>query len=155
MLIYRRRKTSETTKKEEGFLRKSAKLMKAIVSKPKEIVLYYCLAEEKAEGLKKLSEDFGFSVKEITFEFCGQQLGFLADWKGFSENCEAFSPPPQRECLIFCGIDRGKMNRLLSEIRSRGLAVDLKAVATAANQSWRFCDLLCEIIKEHNQMHGI
>lgn len=132
--------------------------MKARVIKHEEKVLYYGLGEEKASGLIKLCDELSIVAQEIPSGSTGQQVGRLAGWEGFKESPDELSCPESIEsceCLIFCGIGGQKMNTLLSQLRLRGLSVDLKAAVTQYNQRWRFCDLLGELIKEHKQMHGL
>lgn len=137
---------------------KESLYLKARVIKPKERLLYYKLEGEKANGVCKLAAELGIEAMEVTEESCREQVGRLAGWNGFSSEQQQLtenSGLPQNECLVFCGIDGAKMKVLLTQLRQRGLSVDLKAAVTQYNQSWRFCDLLGELIKEHKQMHGL
>ncbi|NLZ45761.1 MAG: DUF3783 domain-containing protein [Clostridiales bacterium] len=130
--------------------------MKARISQPKEQVLFYNIDKQKSDELLKLMNEYSIEFNEIKEDMCGQTLGYLLKWNGFEENNDLFSNsnPVDSECLIFCRIDRSKMNNLLSEIRKRNLNVDLKAGVTASNQSWKFHDLLLELQREHNKLHN-
>lgn len=127
--------------------------MKARVVKPNPRALLFNIQEEKRKGISQLFEREGISAFEISKEQCGQQIGYLAGWKGFFENDDDFSLELTDECVVFCSVENARLNRIINQMREKGLGVELKAVATASNQSWRLCELLCEIKKEHEQMH--
>lgn len=127
--------------------------MKARVVKPRALLLYYNLEEEKKSGILKLCEKIGAEHREIMPEETGEQIGCLAGFGGFSKSGEK-AQTPDKECVIFCMMDNRTVNLFVNEMRSGGLVVDLKAVVTPANQSWKFCDLVCELEKEHRAMHN-
>ena len=131
--------------------------MKARIQKPQPIFLYYALDGDKKDGILKLLDEFNIRSREIKDSETCEQIGFLAGWSGLEQNKNGsiLNENQKEECIIFCGIENKTLNQLVSLMRSRGLAVDLKAVATPFNQSWSFCDLLDELKQEHQKMHGI
>lgn len=128
--------------------------MKARIPRQKEQVLFYKIQEPKLSSLANLMAENNIEFNEITADMTGQTLGYLVKWNGFEKNDDFPPNPIDSECLVFCGIDRSKMNRILSEIRKRNLNVDLKAGVTQSNQNWKFYDFLLEIQREHNQLHN-
>lgn len=129
--------------------------MKARIQKPQPIFLYYALDGDKKDGILKLLDEFNIRSREIKDSETCEQIGFLAGWKGFEQNKNGRLLNEKEECVVFCGVENKTLNQLVSLMRSSGLAVDLKAVATPFNQSWSFCDLFEELKNEHKKMHGI
>lgn len=127
--------------------------MKARVVVAKPLVLCYGLGEEKQERLGRLFERFNVLTRGIHADEVCQQVGFLAGWNGFSKNNDDVSEILSKECVVFCNIDGKTLDRIVAQMRQNDLSVDLKAVVTRFNQSWRFCDLVLELEKEHLQLH--
>lgn len=127
--------------------------MKARVVAQKPLVLWYGIPQEKAEKIGRLLERFRIFFKEIKESEVCQQVGFLAGWNGFLKNSDEVCEKPEKECVVFCNIDGKTLDRVVLEMRKAEVSVDLKAVVTRFNQSWKFCDLLKELEKEHLQLH--
>lgn len=133
---------------------KTGDFMKARVQRLKPLLLFYSQNEEKLSRMSNLCERFGFSFKKITPEETNQTVGFLAGFNGFLKNDEKSEIILENECVIFSSIDREALDRFLSEMRNNDLRVTLKAMVTPHNQKWKICDLISELIKEHNAMTG-
>lgn len=133
---------------------KTGDFMKARVQRPKPMTLVYGVSEDKQNGILKLLERFRIEGKVVSEDETNQQIGFLCGWNGFLKNNITPLEIPKQECLVFCAIDGETLNRLLSAMRNSGLSVDLKAVVTPSNQSWKLCDLIAELEREHKTMHN-
>ena len=95
--------------------------------------------------LKALSiEEYSVSPDEL-----GQKVGYLAGFPGFSETEEHPAAPSCGGVLCMCGMSSARMDELLKALRTNGVSVPIKAMATAMNQSWSFAELVTELIKEH------
>ncbi len=86
-------------------------------------------------------------------EIVGQQVGYLCGFKGF-ERSEKAGEDISDECLIFSGIDGKSLDPILKKLREKGAAVELKAIVTAHNQSWKVGELIKELRREHIYMNG-
>lgn len=86
-------------------------------------------------------------------EIMGQQVGYLCGFKGF-ERSEKAGEDISDECLIFSGIDGKSLDPILKKLREKGAAVELKAIVTAHNQSWKVGELIKELRREHIYMNG-
>lgn len=65
---------------------------------------------------------------------------------------------PPESLLLMCGFSDKRMDRLLSELRKAGIAIDFKAVLTPTNQKWIVPKLLLEMHKEraaYAKMQGL
>lgn len=56
--------------------------------------------------------------------------------------------PLSGSLMIFCDVNEKHFNRMLFELRSRKLAVDLKAVMTPTNKKWTVLQLYRELERE-------
>ena len=128
--------------------------MKARVIKPKKVILYHCISGEKLENFLKLTNEEKIKAVEVTDPLLNQSIGFLAGWKGFSENPQNEVVEATDEVIVMCGIDRSEMTRLLDKLRARKISIMLKAVATSSNQNWKFSELIKELQLEHMNMNG-
>lgn len=133
---------------------KTGDFMKARVQRPKPMTLVYGVSKDKKNGILKLLERFRIEGREVFEDEVNQQIGFLCGWNGFYKNENPALEIPKQECLVFCSIDSETLNRLLSALRNSGLSVDLKAIVTPSNQSWKLCELIDELEKEHKSMHN-
>lgn len=86
-------------------------------------------------------------------EIMGQQVGYLCGFKGF-ERSEKAGEDISDECLIFSGIDGRSLDPILKKLRENGAAVELKAIVTAHNQSWKVGEIIKELRREHIYMNG-
>lgn len=128
--------------------------MKARVIKPEKVILYHGISGEKLENFLKLTNEEKIKAVEVTDPLLNQSIGFLAGWKGFSENPQNEVVEATDEVIVMCGIDRSEMTRLLDKLRARKISIMLKAVATPSNQNWKFSELIKELQLEHMNMNG-
>lgn len=58
------------------------------------------------------------------------------------------SPDSGDSILIFCNLSEKHLNRMLFELKSRKVQIDLKAVLTPTNQKWTLRQLHAELERE-------
>lgn len=58
------------------------------------------------------------------------------------------SPDSDDSILIFCDLSEKHLNRMLFELKSRKVQIDLKAVLTPTNQKWTLRQLHAELERE-------
>ena len=58
------------------------------------------------------------------------------------------SPDSGDSILIFCDLSEKQLNRMLFELKSRKVQIDLKAVLTPTNQKWTLRQLHAELERE-------
>ena len=58
------------------------------------------------------------------------------------------SPDSGDSILIFCDLSEKHLNRMLFELKSRKVQIDLKAVLTPTNQKWTLRQLHAELERE-------
>ena len=65
------------------------------------------------------------------------------------------SLPEDAEMLIMRGFDRSGMNSFLSDLKKKGIKIELKCVETETNSSWTLDKLYWEIKKENEVMRSM
>ncbi len=119
---------------------------------PKKQVLIYGFDEEKTEKFRSCADSMKLGLKILPDGCAGEQVGYLADFAGFSSCGEKLSREGQ--CVIFSCIDGKTLNRLLDSMKKYGLGgIPLKAAVTAYNQKMTLSGLMDELEKEHKAMH--
>lgn len=130
--------------------------MKAHIRRPAapKILFYGGADPEKVQSVAAFCQQEDISFGQVTASQLGDSLGFLAGVSGFAPAEKPWEQPlPQREAMIFCGIEEKRVRQLLDKMNGRQLRVELKAIMTPHNQGWTFGDLLAELEKEHLALH--
>ncbi len=63
--------------------------------------------------------------------------------------------PDNAEILIMRGFSRNEMTKFLSDLKKRGIKINLKCVETETNKMWSLAKLYEEIKKEHEVMQNM
>lgn len=130
--------------------------MKSHIRKPaaEKILFYPGGGTDQSQAAAAFCQEQGIPFKEVSAGDLGHCLGFLAGIPGFSPAESPWEQPaPQREALIFCGMEEKKVRQLLEKMNRLPLQIQLKAVMTPHNQGWPFGALLAELEKEHLALH--
>lgn len=128
--------------------------MKSRIRKAQPFILSYNLSDEKQNKLSDFCFNNQIINKAVTKNEAGFQLGYLCEFTGFTNIEKPCDNPPEKECLVFSGIESNNLRPLLSKLRENNVAVDLKAICTSSNQSWALCDLIKELSEEHTKLNG-
>ncbi len=115
-----------------------------IPSLPKTVLSYNI--GEKAAALDNIAARLGIKHVIIPLDKAGESIGYLAGYKGFSQNNSSEST--DAECVILSGFSSADMNELLRAMRSDNVIIPLKAVVTEHNQNKSVKWLTAELQKE-------
>lgn len=129
--------------------------MKArIASAQPQRLLLYGLDREQEEKTAKLAQTFSIEVRSVEDEDLDRQVGALVGFPGFDQNWrEKDRPsPPESACMVMAGLTSKDVDRLLAGLNREEISIPLKAVVTAANQSWSFAQLMVELARERAAM---
>lgn len=129
--------------------------MKArIQSSLPERLLLYGLSREQTAAMTGLAEAFSMELRPIGPEDLDRQVGALAGFPGFDQQWREQEPPapPEGACMVMAGLSSKAMDRLLAGMKQAGVSIPLKAVVTAANQTWSFARLMGELDRERAAM---
>lgn len=117
-------------------------------------LIYYAVGNrQKEEQIRKLAEMTGLEFRPLSPLQSGQQIGYLAGIKGFSEKkLSVLELPPRidEEILLFSGIEDGRLDDVLAMLRGSGLSVSLKAIVTPHNVNWTLAALYRELAAERD-----
>ena len=132
--------------------RKEREMKARIVNAPR-LIAAYGLDEAKLTALAGYCDKQGITLRGIQPFEADCTVGFLCGFAGF-EPASGCNVPPKSECLIFSGFDRRGLSETVDSLRDIGVRVDLKAVCTPSNQSWKLSGLMTELRREHEYMTG-
>lgn len=117
-------------------------------------ILIYGFDEHSRQLFEECAKRQRLKLKVLPEDCAAEQIGYLADFSGFSSCGE--KAYREEQCVIFSCIDGKKLNSLLDDMRTCGLGgISLKAAVTGYNQKMTLSELMDELWKEHRQMHGI
>ena len=118
-----------------------------------ETVLLYGYGADDPEGQSVQAVFNGLHIlcREITQNDIGQSVGILAGLDVPSQAAATQEIAPDRidKAMVFAGLTEQRLREVLPRLREAKAGTSgLKAMLTAHNQHWRFCDLLLELSKE-------
>ncbi|MCR5826487.1 MAG: DUF3783 domain-containing protein [Oscillospiraceae bacterium] len=82
----------------------------------------------------------------------GERVARLVSTNAAVHDAPAPEPPPQESFMLLCGLGERQLDRLLAAMRRAGVSVPYKAVLTEHNRDWTLCDLMQEVVREHELM---
>ena len=137
------------------YVRASAQIGREMMKNRNESVLLYLHENgEREMKIKALLVRQGIRMKLITEEMQGQTLGYLLSLPDFSEQTvEEPNIAFEEDIMVLKGFTRERLNELLEGFRKLGIRkINLKAVVTEHNISWKLRDLYEELKDEHKQL---
>ena len=127
-------------------------MMKADYNKPARLIAAYGLEEKKLSALSVFCDREGIRLRLVLPDEADRTVAELCS--SYAEEYRSCSAPPDGECLIFAGFDRGELSAAVDGLRENGIKVPLKAIATPSNLGWPLSALLTELAREHDYMSG-
>ena len=126
--------------------------MKAMIRR--EMVLLYRVEGEKEKQVRELLERSRIAVKTLTEDMLGHTLGWCISETGYGESGVPYEGKVmEREALILSGISGKRLDQILRDLKALPAGnIELKAVVTPHNKSWKVGDLFEELEKEHHLM---
>lgn len=98
---------------------------------------------------KAVLAGLGIGFRPVAASELGQTVGFLAGLEGFLARQSPHSgPAPSEPVLVFCGLDRDRLDLALDALREAGVSKGLKAALTGTNCAWPFAKLAGELQEE-------
>ena len=88
----------------------------------------------------------------VTEAQAGETVGRLVSTNAAAHDAMAPEAPPQEEFMLLCDLGDRQLDRLLAAMRRAGVFVPYKAVLTEHNREWTLCQLIAEIVREHEAM---
>lgn len=113
-------------------------------------VLMYQVDESK-EKIKEIAKKHRIQTKTISREMIGETMGHLVGRKGFGASKQMIEDETMTEpMLVLDGLQGKSLNEFLNALQQADLFIQLKAIITPINLSWRF-DKLYHAIQEEDR----
>ncbi len=109
------------------------------------VLLFQC---PEAAAIRQLLVPMKIKATEVEPDCFHQTLGELAKERFLPRRESASLGIPGESLLVMCDFTEKQMNRLLMELRSRGIRVEFKAILTPTNQSWPVRRMYLEMARE-------
>lgn len=119
-----------------------------------ETILFFSNDKILEQKIQKVIRPFHVELKPIALSDYNQPLGALA---GLDSRIPLLAPyhgaPFEGPMLLFAGISKNKLEKLLVAFRTKQLSLPYKAMLTPTNRSWTAIRCFEEIKREHELLH--
>ena len=120
-----------------------------------------CFQIENTREIERLASNMKIRVVHATADMYNEMLDNIVNGKISSVNntsSASISPAvtdnklPSDSILIFCDLSEKHLNRMLFELKSRKVQIDLKAILTPTNRRWTLRQLHDELERERSSI---
>ena len=117
------------------------------------VLLYRLGGEtEKGSALRAILDEMKILTLSVDDAQTGETVGKLVSANAAATDAPPPETAPEAEFLLLCGLGDKQLDRLLANMRRAGVSVPYKAVLTEHNKNWKLCQLIEEVVKEHELM---
>lgn len=123
---------------------------------PAKKVLVFNVENDKFLKIQEICDGLGLSGEYIAKERYGENLGMLAGLDEYTVQIENYTGKELAgEMMVFFNLESEELDGFLKAYNSSGLErINLKAVVTPHNVTWKPCELFEELRMEHEEMAG-
>lgn len=142
---------------EADYLSYSVPVIGAEEEIPAAKVLLFNLGADTVKGskIRAILEEMGIEAVTVEKSQINQSVGYLAGYKGFAEDAEAFTGSGYTaEFMLMSGLSETQLDQFLAKMRAADAVIDHKATETETNKQWSFRELIGEIEEEHEVMQA-
>ena len=142
---------------EADYLSYSVPVIGAEEEIPAAKVLLFNLGADTVKGskIRAILEEMGIEAVTVEKSQINQSVGYLAGYKGFAEDAEAFTGSGYTaEFMLMSGLSETQLDQFLAKMRAADAVIDHKATVTETNKQWSFKELIGEIEEEHEVMQA-
>ena len=142
---------------EADYLSYSVPVIGAEEEIPAAKVLLFNLGADTVKGskIRAILEEMGIEAVTVEKSQINQSVGYLAGYKGFAEDAEAFTGSGYTaEFMLMSGLSETQLDQFLAKMRAADAVIDHKATVTETNKQWSFRELIGEIEEEHEVMQA-
>lgn len=142
---------------EADYLSYSVPVIGAEEEIPAAKVLLFNLGADTVKGskIRAILEEMGIEAVTVEKSQINQSVGYLAGYKGFAEDEEAFTGSGYTaEFMLMSGLSETQLDQFLAKMRAADAVIDHKATVTETNKQWSFKELIGEIEEEHEVMQA-
>lgn len=142
---------------EADYLSYSVPIIGAEEEIPAAKVLLFNLGADTVKGskIRAILEEMGIAAVTVEKSKINQSVGYLAGYKGFVGNAEAFTGSGYTaEFMLMSSLSETQLDQFLAKMRAADAVIDHKATVTETNKQWSFKELIGEIEEEHEVMQA-
>lgn len=142
---------------EADYLSYSVPIIGAEEEIPAAKVLLFNLGADTVKGskIRAILEEMGIAAVTVEKSQINQSVGYLAGYKGFVGNAEAFTGSGYTaEFMLMSNLSETQLDQFLAKMRAADAVIDHKATVTETNKQWSFKELIGEIEEEHEVMQA-
>lgn len=142
---------------EADYLSYSVPIIGAEEEIPAAKVLLFNLGADTVKGskIRAILEEMGIAAVTVEKSKINQSVGYLAGYKGFEGNAEAFTGSGYTaEFMLMSSLSETQLDQFLAKMRAADAVIDHKATVTETNKQWSFKELIGEIEEEHEVMQA-
>ena len=142
---------------EADYLSYSVPIIGAEEEIPAAKVLLFNLGADTVKGskIRTILKEMGIAAVTVEKSKINQSVGYLAGYKGFEGNAEAFTGSGYTaEFMLMSSLSETQLDQFLAKMRAADAVIDHKATVTETNKQWSFKELIGEIEEEHEVMQA-
>lgn len=120
----------------------------------KPVVLWYKVDKAKISRLRPVLSLMGVELRDISGSALSDRIGYLACPEEFENTAEQpiGGSAPGFEFMLFCGMEKPMLDKVLDFMKKNRLNVSNKAMLTETNADWSLGRLLGEINAERQMI---
>ncbi len=126
--------------------------MKArVLKKQPKIALLYNIETDKSADIARIISSYDINALETDSTVAAYKVGYLCRYEGYTDelvNC----PIPHDEAIVFSACSGNEINRILGDMKAKGLSVELKGMVTDTNKNWGLGKLIEEFKEEKERL---
>ena len=109
-----------------------------------------CFQIENTREIERLASNMKIRVIKADASMYNEMLDSIVNSNGANSSSipTADNKLPSDSILIFCDLSEKHLNRMLFELKSRKVQIDLKAILTPTNRKWTLRQLHDELERE-------
>ena len=107
-----------------------------------------CFQIENTREIERLASNMKIRVVHATTAMYDETLDSIVSGKLNTVSASTDNKLPSDSILVFCDLSEKHLNRMLFELKSRKVPIDLKAILTPTNRKWTLRQLHNELERE-------
>ena len=113
-----------------------------------------CFQIENTREIERLASNMKIRVIKADASMYNEMLDSIVNSNGANSSSipTADNKLPSDSILIFCDLSEKHLNRMLFELKSRKVQIDLKAILTPTNRRWTLRQLHDELERERSSI---
>ncbi len=107
-----------------------------------------CFQIENTREIERLASNMKIRIVHATAAMYDETLDYIVSSKLNNTSASTNNKLPAGSILVFCDLSEKHLSRMLFELKSRKVPIDLKAILTPTNRKWTLRQLHNELERE-------